>query len=633
MNLRKLLLPIAIIAGLILILLSIYLGRNPAFSGNTATANLRLIPVLTLSTGIGILMATALDIANYTLSLSRRRVGTLKGIALSGFSLRRSILRGWPSRLMVQSLSNTVSDSMVAAGVVTSPVLYVSKFVLYSLISAIISVTSSLILFFLFNEPLLFLLNLAPVIILFAPRLVVGSRLGDTVRGVEDELPYFGMFAAVMQSAGLTLYHAFDKIIGNRILRWIEFEGLLVRRENLFFGKTQTGAIEERARQHQSDRFKTYLQGYTSVLKSGGDVARYLDDKTKQFLNWTEFKWKSYADSSSDIGETIIAIFFALPLLIVSIIFVYPQGTVDVLGLTVAVAVPIFTVAAYLAINKAQPRNYDIIVGSRRLALAGGAAAVVALYLLDQPIWVVFAVGIGASATLYGWSTIFQVQEVRKSEEALPQFLRDITEYKKIGYDITKAVQRLARERSYNPIFDRILLDISRQLDIGSRMKEVLVKTRSWLTRIVFFTIGEIVETGGGTPELLESITDFTQRIVIVKKETRSHMRIYEALAYITPVGLAITIALLQFMMKQFTGVVTTGEQAGFLTGFTTFPPLFLDVTKLLIIEAAAAVSFLAAKAIDFTSQNTIRLTVGVIIAVAAILTADAVVLPIFQSL
>ncbi len=624
---RKIGVPLAIGVGVVLVLLSVFIGYQ------VRNLNLKLVVVLSLSTGIGLLMATALDIAHYSIALSKRRAGSLGNIVVSGFTVPKFVISGWPSKLVVQSLSNTVSDSMLAAGFVASPVIYVSRFVLYALISALVLIPGSAILFLLFNEPLILLVDITPVLILIAPRLLVGSRLGDTVRGVEDELPYFAMFAAVMQSAGLTLYHAFDRIVGSGILKWIEFEGLLVRRENLFFGKTQIGAMEERARQHPSDRFKTYVQGYASVLKSGGDVAGYLDDKAKQFLNWTEFKWKSYANSSSDIGEAIIAILFVMPLLIVAIAFIYPTATADLLGLTVAVGIPLLTVAAYFAISNSQPRGNDVIVGRIRLSLGVGATAVVALYLLQQPIWLIFAAGVGIFSALFSFSTIFQVREARKSEEGLPQFLRDITEYKKIGYDITKAVQRLARERTYNPVFDLIVRDVSRQLDIGSRMKDVLVKSRSWLTRIVFFTLGDVVETGGGTPELLESLTEFTQRLVVVRKETRSHMRIYELLAYATPVGLALTIALLQYMMNQFSSVVGTGEQAGFLSGFGVLPPLFLDTSKILILEAAAAVAFLAGKAIDFTNKNMWRVTLGTAIAVISILTADVLIIPLFQGI
>ena len=474
------------------------------------------------------------------------------------------------------------------------------------------------------------LINVAPLLFVLAPRFTVGSKLGERTKGVEDELPYFAMFAAVMQSAGLTLYHAFEKIIGSGVFRWVEGEALLISRENLFFGKTQLEALDERARQHDSERFKTFLQGYTSVLKSGGEVARYLDDKAKQFLNWTEFRWKMYANSSSDIGELIISTFFAMPLLIIAMAFVYPEGTLDVLELTVAFVIPILTILAFMGIVRAQPKINNIIQGRLKPSIAATVAALVALILLQQPMWITFAGGLGVFSAVFGLSTIFQVREIRKSDEALPQFLRDITEFRKIGYDITKAVQRLTSDRTYNGIFDTILKDVSRQLEIGSTMTEVFVKTRSWLTRIVFFILGEIVETGGGSPELLESLTDFTQRIVTVKKETKSQMKIYEILGYATPIGLALTISIMQSMMSQFSGVVTGGESLGILSTFSSLPPLFLDISKILIIEAGVAVSFLAGKAIDFTSQNTVRITSIIAVGTFAILAAD-MVLPLLS--
>ena len=559
-------------------------------------------------------------------------LGLAAGLLLLGsITAANAILRGM-ARFMpslastvkmspiVLSLGANVSETMVRAGVTGRPLALVRKYAVYSLASAIIVLPSSIAVTFIFSEPLFLLLNAIPFLLLLYPTFLTKSRVGDTVRGVDEELPYFAIMAAILQSAGLTLYSSLTKVAEAKVFKWIEYEGLLIARESVFFGKTQTGAIVERGAQHPSERFRTYLQGYTSIMASGGDAASYLEGKAKDLINWTEFRWRSYAQSASDLGEAIIAIFFTLPLIVIAGAFVSPGDTLALIVGTVVVVIPIMAVLEYSAIIRIQPRSYDVIKGWTLPGLTVAFAGFALAFFLRLPAWLSGAVGIVAFSVVYGWSTFWQLREVRRCEEALPQFMRDITEYKKIGYDITKAVRRLAESRSYNRNFDGVLGDISTQLKLGSPMKETIVKTRSWLTQMIFYLLGEVVETGGGTPALLETVTDFTQRIVGVRRETKSSMRVYGLLAYATPVGLALVIITMYYMLQKFGGILGGGESIGILAAGISLPPAFLDITKVLVVEAAAVVGFLAGKTIDFTGRNTFRVGTGVALAGAAVL-------------
>ena len=47
-----------------------------------------------------------------------------------------------------------------------------------------------------------------------------------------------------------------------------------------------------------------------------------------------------------------------------------------------------------------------------------------------------------------------QQREINKIEGALPQFMRDMTEYKKLGYDLVGAIIKIANENDYDSIFN-----------------------------------------------------------------------------------------------------------------------------------------------------------------------------------
>jgi flagellar protein FlaJ len=616
---------LALVLGFALLLVSFAQGNGPLTDLRTDIGNffLRVIPSLgegastqvsylaTFALAVGLLVAGTLVIARNVFGAVTSVEPTIKTTARSSS--------------MIESLGSDVSVTMIRAGVMGRPLVMVRRFAVYSMISALVVVPTSILATYLFAEPLFLLLNVIPIFILFYPTLLTRSKVGDTVRGVDEELPYFSVMAAILQSAGLTLYDALTKVGKAKIFKWIEYEGKLIARESLFFGKTQTGAIVERGAQHPSEKFRTYLQGYTSIMASGGDAATYLEEKAKDLIYWNEFRWRSYGQSASDLGEAIIAIFFTLPLIVIAGAFVSPGDTLALVVATIVVIIPVMAVVEYSAIVRMQPKNHDVVRGWTFPGIGAAVLSFAVGYYLTLPPWLDAGVGLIAFSLVYGWSTFWQLREIRKCEDALPQFMRDVTEYKKIGYDITKAIRRLAEERSYNRKFDGVLEDVSTQLKLGSSMKEVIVKTRSWLTQMVFYLLGEVVETGGGTPALLENVTDFTQRIVGVRKETKSNMRVYGYLAYATPIGLTLVIFTMYYMVQQFGGALG-GQSIGFLGGAVSLPPSFLDLTKVLVVEAAVVVGFLAGKAIDFTDRSTFRIATGVTLALASIIAAQILI-------
>lgn len=77
---------------------------------------------------------------------------------------------------------------------------------------------------------------------------------------------------------------------------------------------------------------------------------------------------------------------------------------------------------------------------------------------------------------------------------------------------------------------------VARQVDLGVRLSEVEVPSRSWLVRMTFFLLAQIVESGGGTARCLEILTNFINQITRVKRETKSSMRLYQLLSLVTSI-------------------------------------------------------------------------------------------------
>ncbi len=159
-----------------------------------------------------------------------------------------------------------------------------------------------------------------PAILLLFPIMYLSSRRGDRRRRVEDELPWFALYASIMQSAGLSLYESFKRLIGKGILPAIESEATIIERNVKMLGMDQVNAIEALARRHPSRRFSEFLYSYTTILRTGGDLVSYLEGRVREYLELLKFRLKRYAERSVDLGEILITMFFILTSIVVSLV-------------------------------------------------------------------------------------------------------------------------------------------------------------------------------------------------------------------------------------------------------------------------------------------------------------------------
>lgn len=521
-------------------------------------------------------------------------------------------------RKLAERSSPSIAKDVVKANETLSPYKLAAKSLFYTLIALFIC-TPVAVFLAVFVNPVFLAVMAAPAIPLTYSRLKLKSAAGDRKRAVDDELPFFAMYASVLQSVGVNLYNALLQAIGKGVFKQIEKDALIVKRNVEFFFRSPVEALEEVGKLHPNEKMKTLLLGYTSEWRSGGDLTRYLEAKADDCLKDMNFKWKSYADKTSDIGETTVSLLFVLPMMILMSAFVFPSQAMTMVGAATSLAVPLITVAVFGLVNASQPKTYDILKGDLKLSIIAGAITLASTILLGTPLWLCIAATLAAASTFYGASVFLQLRENGVLEKVLPQFLRDVTEYRKMGYDIAKAVMKISEENTYNTAFNNLLQAVARQMKLGVRMAEVEIPTRSWLTKMSFFLLTEIVESGGGTASSMEKLTDFVSQVVRTKRETSASMRLYQALSIFTPVGLSLITALMFTLMTAFASAVTPGVAVGLLGSIAQMPQGLVDMSYLLVLASSACIALLTAKTVDLTAKNTLWITVNMALAAGSI--------------
>ncbi|RMF31444.1 MAG: hypothetical protein D6752_02185, partial [Candidatus Nitrosothermus koennekii] len=438
-----------------------------------------------------------------------------------------------------ERLTRSVTEDIVSSGIPISPRIISARSIVYMLLSAIITIPLAIYLSSNIH-PSFIALILTPAFTFLYPLMQLKMMSNERKKSIEEELAFFASYASIMQRVGKSLYYSLSDIIMSNIFKTIEREAMLIRRNVVFFGMDQLDAINDLAINHPNYTFRTFLLGYVSIARSGGDLARYLESKSNEFFDELKFKMSMYSNHASTISEAMLMALIVMPMLIISAGFIVPGGFFASFGPISFIGIPMLTGALIIMAEKAQPKNKDEIRHTNYALVSGGIAAVIMLYLslnLNFDTWLALGITALSAAGINALYTLPQIKKITNIDKALPDLMRDITEYRKIGYDINQAIIKLSEERTYNKIFDNLLADIASKLRFGYSLSEAVasIRIRSWLARLIFFNLSKVADTGGGSAELLEYITNFVTQYNTAKKDMLSSVRLYSLIAYAEP--------------------------------------------------------------------------------------------------
>lgn len=536
-------------------------------------------------------------------------------------------------KIMIEDINNDV----LLSGKPLDSIKLLNNIRKYMLISAIVIFPFSIFLF-VYVSPILIAINLIWILIFAYPKIQQSNLSQTRKKKVEEELPSFVIFASVLQGVGIGLYDSFQIFKETKLFTAMNNEAQLLKRNVEFFGLSQMEALEELGRNHKSDFLKNLLLGYTSIWRSGGDLALYLENRAEEYFTYLKQRYQVYTDNVSSIVEALVTLLIVLPIMIMVVSFVLPGSSLEQVTLFATIGIPILAIIMGVIISSIQPASFNSVsLDHKTLAvlLGIGFLAGAMSYFLLKEVWIAIAMGFLLPSTA---STIISgryVREVAKLEQDLPEFLRDITEYKKIGYDVILAIIHLSKDNTYHSTFAKKLGEIGFLLDRGITPTSSVKATefRSHFTKISFYLLAYIAEFGGGNPKTLETITRFITNAKNVVKEGKSTISALALIIFASPVIMVFTAG----MMQNITGSIdstsinsvaqTSTNNLGLSANFTkliTITPEFISMVKTLVLTSSILGAFVITKAIDFTFYNTWRVLAIGIIAIISIFYLDA---------
>ncbi len=459
-----------------------------------------------------------------------------------------------------------------------------------------------------------------PAVVMMYPELKLRDAASKRREDVERALPFFSVLVNVMGGAGLSLFTIFESLASTDLFAPLRKEALRLQRDVEVFGMDPNQALERLAATHPSAKLRAFLYGYTSKVRSGGDMVGFLTGESEAMIRGLEGGWARYTARSGVVGSLMVTVFGVLPLLLMIVGVFSPSAAVVGLLAFTAVAVPLFTIVLVLMAGRMQPSG-DSPVGGKLLRSALLASAAAGAGLLTRLPWVAAALALFVFFVAYGLSVRSAMVALREAEAALPRFMEDVLEFKRQESGLGRAVVAISSGNRYNDSFDRLLRSVAAQLKAGRPLDEVKFSTDCSLAKVTFFLLGEMERTGGGTVDTVYQLAHHTRRVAEMKGEARAEMRPYLVLSYLSPLLLAFGVTFVRGVLSSYGGTFKEGVSSATVHVFQigVFPPELSQVSDLLIVVSAAALGVIGAKMTDFTVRSTLKASANVAVATGAL--------------
>jgi len=322
------------------------------------------------------------------------------------------------------------------------------------------------------------------------------------------------------------------------------------------FGTDPITAFENAAKYMPNKPFAEFLYGYTTVLKVGGDVKTYVNNKLKETLDQRSSKVRRITDSVGTLAEAYLTVTAVMGITLFSLfqlegVVAHNNNGLQTLYIFSYLVVPLLSVMFIYIIDGTQPkqpyfnkRPYYVLAACMPIGLV--------LFLLPLPLSSSLHVSLALGSIMVIPSIVAfrQARERGGLEKALPDFIRDMAEGRKIGLSPEGSIEQLVT-KNYGTLSKSIKTmgsQISWGLPILKVIRTFADSVDSWITMAIGTLMVEVVDVGGGTVESFSAMADFTRKVNELESDKRSSLRSYVFVVYMAGIMLVLTT----FMMVYF---------------------------------------------------------------------------------
>jgi flagellar protein FlaJ len=406
---------------------------------------------------------------------------------------------------------------------------------------------------------------------------------------INRELPFAALLFTLLAASGVTIYESWKKLCNIDLLPTSRKEAREIVRQVEVLGYDPLTVMYKRAEKTKSKNYREFLLGYISSVRSGGNVVNYLKSKLRSIF---EVQSATAIRSIERLGTLVEAYAVMLIVTLCSYILFIVFATTSVFEPMKMTGTPgmdptiicilIFFVTPLISIF------FMVIAHAERKSNLIG---------VKQPYHAVILPLIIASSLMVAVAYIPQLQQLRspqtfplvaticllivsippaivymriaktnyEAESAMPSFLRDVTEARKIGLSPEKSIVHATKRTGYGKFSDTLNL-IRSQMEWGVSLRKIFVnikqKIQTWPVLVSFLILVETIKIGGGSATALEILTDYSEKQKDVEVNKKSLLRPYVILAFIWSVLIALTTTMVAMTVYALTQISLPGSAA-----------------------------------------------------------------------
>lgn len=146
-------------------------------------------------------------------------------------------------------------------------------------------------------------------------------------RSLEDDLTFTAGYMSILASAGVPPDYIWRSLAQIESSQAISKVAKNVVRDVELFGFDVISALETTSKWTPSQRFKELVEGFISVVHSGGNLVKYLRNRSQQYMKFKQINLKRFSDNLSVLSEFYVTLMVAG-----SLIFVVMLSVMSMLG-------------------------------------------------------------------------------------------------------------------------------------------------------------------------------------------------------------------------------------------------------------------------------------------------------------
>ncbi len=502
-----------------------------------------------------------------------------------------------PAMAIARSLPRLKED-LLKSDISVTPDGLVSFALLTTTLSAIAIV--GIVIWALLNS-LSFLALMLPVPLLVFALVLNTPKFSQSSRAsrLENELGFLVGYFSILAGGGMSLLSILRRIASFKIFPAASREANRILVDVDVYGKDPITALEKAAKYNPNRWFSDLLLGYTTILKTGGDHVNYLNIKLNQVFEERAASNKRSSETTDLIAETYLIVTVVLGITVYSLYLVQTLISNTSAGLTNVfffsfIIVPI-TSSVFIWILDGVQAKWPYTDTRPYKQFLASLPVGIAIFFIPLPIklYLHLSIALLAMTIVPAFFATLYSRQRRGIEQMLPDFIRDVSEGRKIGLPPEGSIERL-HGRSYGPL-TKSVEKMASQLTWGLSVKKVISsftsKAYSWIAMVVVTLMLEVIEVGGGSVRGFSEMADFTRKTNMIESERRASLRGYIFVAYIAAVMVVTTtfVFIFFFFQPSLSHLVGLGTQL-------TLSPEVVDLLLTASIFEAWVIGIVAGK-------------------------------------